>query len=131
MKKSILIILSSFFIVITVNAQISKGSVFLGGSLLFTHISGYSSSGFSIGSQIGTAYNENSIIGISLNYGNGNPYNAYSSKDYGGGLFLRKYRQLGKNFSLFGNGQLSYVVFKISTLAILLMFKQQNNPLIA
>jgi hypothetical protein len=115
MKKSILITLCSFVLALSVNAQISKGSVFLGGSLFFTHTSDYSGPGFGISPQIGTVYNENSIVGISLNYANSDPSTGYNFKNYGGGLFLRKYRQLGKNFYFFGDARLSYLFSKTTT----------------
>ena len=111
MKKSILIVLSSFFIAITVNAQISKGSVFLGGSLTFISASGTKPVLY-ISPALGKVSSDNTVIGVLINYTSGSPYSNYSFSNYGGGFFARKYKPLGKSLYLFGQGQLTYNLIK-------------------
>lgn len=111
-----LFISASFF----ASAQISKGSTLLGGGVNYSNVKSDNSginevkqSNTSIILSAGKAVKENTIVGGSLSYGtfntktnNNNPPSESSS--YGAGIFMRKYRTLGKNFYLFGQGDLSY-----------------------
>ena len=100
------------------NAQISKGSVLLGGSLNFnsnkseepTYESKQKSVGFT--PVIGLAIKPNTILGIQFGYGhysydfpsNLYPYPDQKNSSYSSEAFLRKYFPLGKNFYAFGQG---------------------------
>ena len=117
MKKSLLFSVAAILFASMVNAQISKGSVFIGGQ-----ISGFSSknnngsvtqkqSNFYISPAVGIAIKQNLIAGIDVTYSRsindygsgGNPVNTY-----GGGIFLRKYVPLSMRFNFFIQGRLGY-----------------------
>jgi hypothetical protein len=118
MKKILLSTIISATISFVANAQISKGSVLLGGGLNISKIKSENSTppspetnqtNFSINPAIGIAIKENLVFGVLLSYGNsentyGSPSqvqeNDYSS--YGGGVFLRRYLVLGKDFMPLG-----------------------------
>jgi hypothetical protein len=119
--KAILLTIAAFLsLVISTNAQISKGSVLLGGSLslesskttnvgILPETSEYNS--FSFSPSIGKAIAENKIVGVGLYYGHGGNENSGQSKvvrnDYGGFVYYRKYLTLGKGFFLFGQSTFS------------------------
>jgi outer membrane immunogenic protein len=104
------------------NAQIVKGSTFLGGSLSFggssskdqnTSTQEAKSSGWSIGPQIGKAIATNKVVGLFLNYsysnyesGSGAQLQQRPSSTYGGGIFYRRYYPLPSGFYLFGEASL-------------------------
>lgn len=124
MKKVLFFTLIAFGVSSISNAQISKGSILLGGGLNVSKIKSENSTppspetnqtNFTVNPAIGIAIKENLVFGALLSYGNsentyGSPSQAqendYSS--YGGGFFLRKYLVLGKGFYAFGQGDLSY-----------------------
>ncbi|MEJ0083283.1 MAG: hypothetical protein WDM78_20555 [Puia sp.] len=65
----------------------------------------------------GKAVNENTVVGINLSYlpssstnsvTNGTPAFKYQNTGYAAGIFFRKYKSLGKEFFLFGQGSASY-----------------------
>ncbi|HUC79883.1 MAG TPA: outer membrane beta-barrel protein [Flavisolibacter sp.] len=116
-------------------AQISKGSNFLGGSVGYYNMESEDTnpqvpnlyretkqSRFSILPQIGIAIKENQVFGVSLNY-TSNRYeqenNVGISKAkgslYGGGIFYRRYFPIAQRFLLFGNGDLGVVFDKGET----------------
>ncbi len=123
MKSKIAILLISFFSCsLLVNAQIKKGSILLGGQINFSHssleqpIQGYKqkvNSG-NISLSGGKAINDNSVIGLNLQFGSSNNYysGAPSTKQkftsYGAGIFYRKYKTLAKDFYFFLEGGLNY-----------------------
>ncbi len=105
------------------NAQITKGSTFLGGSLSvlsdkseFTPNTNLENkiTNWSIRPQIGKAISENKIAGIFLNFGRSKyiqtvaPASSTESinSTYGGGFFYRRYYPLNKRFFLFGDAGL-------------------------
>src|ERR1700759_5458109 len=113
-----------------VNAQFKKNDVLLGSQLSYSYNSsstivpsGYYNSSDqkmnygNITISLGKSLNENTIVGIDLSYipsssnsylGNGpSPVN-YQSNGYSAGIFFRKYKSLGKDFFLFGQGTASY-----------------------
>ena len=104
---------------LTSSAQITKGSVLLGGGISGgknksesnNQESQYSS--FSISPAIGLAVKENTVMGLRLSYAqsnseaDNNPYKQEQS-GYSGGIFYRKYMPLGKKFYLFGEGVAYY-----------------------
>jgi hypothetical protein len=108
----------------TASAQFSKGSVLLGGTLAFSgNTSNNSSYDQNVHSgyfniSLGKAVEENTVIGININY---QPYNTnsyyyngnqqpwpYSNNGYGAGIFYRKYKSLGKEFYIFGEAGAGY-----------------------
>ena len=122
-----LIILSLSF---SARAQFNKGSILLGGQLSYTYNS-YSdvnptnpfnndqktnTANFYI--SIGKAITENTVFGINLNY---SPYSVsnysygiysplkYSNNSFGIGIYYRKYKNLGKDFFLFGEANALYI----------------------
>jgi hypothetical protein len=72
---------------------------------------------------VGIAFKENSVLGFSASYYHAN-YEYDASVSYGtridqgaalgAGIFMRKYKGLGKNFYLFGNGSLNFSGGKIN-----------------
>jgi hypothetical protein len=108
----------------TASAQFSKGTVLLGGTLAF---SGSTSNNYSNDQNVHTGYfnislgkavQENTVIGISINYqpyytnnyyyNNNQPAFPYSNNGYGAGIFYRKYKNLGKEFYIFGEAGAGY-----------------------
>src|SRR5436305_2101488 len=118
MKKNLLFIIVVLFNSLSSFAQINKGSVFLGGNIGVsqnkpdTLTNAFLS--YYIDPQVGIAIKENTIIGVILLYGKSDYNSNASSNNYGGGFFLRKYKQLGKYFYLFGQGQAIFSYYKIS-----------------
>ncbi len=122
MKKfTFLFFTGSFIFTLTVNAQIKKGSLFLGGdiggSTQTTKRNGTkvsSQDGLTISPVFGKAIKENLIlggdIGFNLYENNNNPssttFSGQKNNSYGAGIFLRKYKPIGKsNFSMFLQGR--------------------------
>ena len=102
-------------------AQITKGSVYLGGSIgasTTTQESSLSttegkSKGFSINPTIGTAVKNNLIAGVNLNYSHGKTEHFLNNQDverngYGGGFFLRKYFPVANRLNVFRESGLNY-----------------------
>lgn len=103
-------------------AQIKKNSILLGGDFSYsTNNSQYLNNKSEVsygylGIAIGKAFKQNSVIGISAsasptlhsNYINGNDTFQIKNNNYSAGLFYRVYKQLGKDFYLFGNADASY-----------------------
>jgi len=124
MKSKITILLISFFsFSLLANAQITKGSILLGGQVNFSHTSikyppiqddDQITNAGSISLSGGKAINENSVIGLNLKFGYSNAYfrvipsqrQKYTS--YGAGIFYRKYKTLAKDFYFFLEGGLDY-----------------------
>ncbi|HEV7333432.1 MAG TPA: outer membrane beta-barrel protein [Flavisolibacter sp.] len=122
MKKSLLIALAcSFLFSLTVSAQITKGSVLLGGGI--SGGKGKSegnngegkSSGFSVYPAFGVAVKDNVVIGLRLSYANSsseysdpNNQNSQDNENYGAGIFYRRYLSLSQKFFLFGEGAVYY-----------------------
>ncbi len=124
MKKKILLFTASLLIVcfLQSSAQITKGSVFLGGQIGFNSqtttstivgMSPQKNNGFYISPAIGFAMKDNLVIGFDVTYSHS--YNTNNSINYpydqtnnmfGAGVFLRRYIPLGKGFYVFGQGRL-------------------------
>jgi hypothetical protein len=123
MKKfTLLSIVATLFFTITIQAQIKKGSVFLGGDLggstQKTKKDGLTTNnqnGLNISPVFGKAIKENLILGADIgfglyenNYSALNPSTDQRSNSYHAGVFLRKYKAIGKSgFSAFLQGKLS------------------------
>src|SRR5215213_1376453 len=118
MKKSILLLSLSFYFFSSVNAQITKGSIFLGGDIGASTQKSESmsvlnkQSGFSISPVVGKAIRENLVFGIELSYAfSKTQYTDQEQKinSYGSGIFLRKYKPIGKSgFYIFLHGRAAY-----------------------
>ena len=119
MKRVLLLTATSLCIAAISNAQITKGSKLLG----VDFSAGYNKSGeepnenkqshFYFNPSLGIAVKENSVLGFRVNYGHGKMTSGTSSPerkttDYGAGIFLRRYLQLGKKVYLFGEGAADY-----------------------
>ncbi len=124
MQKIFYLFIVFIFASLVSSAQISRGSVLLGGDLSFgsqkgnttsTNLNDYSSSNFIFAPSIGKAIKDNLVLGGMLTYGHqqnsndqGGGNNSKSTGDtYGLGVFLRKYFPLGKGFSFFTEAQLA------------------------
>jgi hypothetical protein len=103
------------------NAQISRNSTLLGGSLTYTNsFSEYENLGdnktnlLGLGISLGHAYKENRVIGINANYRHSKsvfntiPGEKITGKEdvYEFGPFYRLYKSLGSKFNLFGQAEL-------------------------
>ena len=121
MKRKLL--LSFFIATITCTlsqAQIKKGSIFLGGNVSFSTTKEKREAPLNDGKYTdvtiypawGKALKDNLIVGVDILYSfhESNPYDPTGqSSNYiaiGAGLFIRKYAPLGKGFYLFGQGRL-------------------------
>jgi hypothetical protein len=117
MKKILTLpVLSLLFSVSILHAQISKGSLFLGGNFNFysSHNSaddnsaGYKQDVFSFSPVTGIVIKDDLVLGVGLSYSHtkysqgpaATPDNQ-KSNGYGGTVFLRKYKTLGRNFYFF------------------------------
>lgn len=112
----------SLTITLTATAQVNKGAIFLGGNIGFSHYKiDYGSSNADtktnsvlIAPVFGIAMKNNLVAGVTANFGSSatkevNTPNSAESRSnmYGAGLFLRKYKAIGKSgFSLFAQGNL-------------------------
>ncbi|HXR85269.1 MAG TPA: hypothetical protein VN722_13230 [Hanamia sp.] len=120
MKTKILLsLVILFFAVVTVNAQITEGRYFLGGSIGFsTSNSKNSQSADGQGNslytniQLGKVIKDNTVAGVLLSYGysNNGLSNVISTKvtRYGAGVFYRKYKTIAKDFYFFGEADALY-----------------------
>jgi hypothetical protein len=117
--KKLYLFLPLLFIVLLSQAQISKGTIVLGGNLGYTQQN--SSSGTSpsnavkstdldINPSFGKAIKDNLVLGFDVTYGNTTLSQDQSfndkSNDFGAGFFVRKYKPLGNGFYLFGQSRL-------------------------
>jgi hypothetical protein len=120
MRKSILFIAAIVFIHNCAHAQIKKGSVFLGGSFGITtqkieianSTNIQKNQAFNINPSAGIAFRQNTILGLGLLYTRSlnkvEPTLKQETKSYGISAFIRKYKMLGNNFYIFGDGSISY-----------------------
>lgn len=121
-EKNLLLLYSISLCTLFASAQITKGSVLLGGGLSFgtskTEFTNNESkqTNYSIGFSAGVAVKQNTIVGGNINFGGSNSKNSNGNtsvtspknNNYGAGVFLRKYMPLGKSFYLYGQGGLGY-----------------------
>jgi hypothetical protein len=117
MKRHLLLAISFLAIVSVSNAQITKGTVLLGGSAgASTYTTKAFSAkekerGFTVSPSAGFTVKDNHVLGISLTYGHSTKKlsDVQSRNDqFGGSLFYRRYLPLGRNFYFFGNGDARY-----------------------
>lgn len=121
MRKLLLLTTALTAIAITTQAQITKGSVLLGGNISAAtnkqtysgNTNEYTQRTFNITPSIGFVTADNKVWGFSLTYGhtssksNSTP-DDYNYNGYGGGVFHRRYATLGKGFYLFGEANAGY-----------------------
>src|SRR5450432_360457 len=99
------------------NAQITKGSILLGGNIGFSTQTYNSNSPneqkstfLSFIPTCGWAVKDNMVLGFDLDYGyqssNYPGSEKSTSNTYGAGIFLRNYKNLGGKFYIFGQGSL-------------------------
>jgi hypothetical protein len=102
------------------HAQISKGMIMLGGNLSYDKSSFTSSSlpgttpvkstDLGLNPSFGKAIKDNLVLGFDVTYGHstGTPSLGYSENgnNFGGGVFIRKYKPLGNGFYLFGQSRI-------------------------
>ncbi len=116
MKRKFLLFIVLFSIVFSRSyAQISKGSIFLGGQINFTSysISGMNSqksNSFTFSPAIGKAIKDNMVVGVDITYahvqGDQDTVPLNETTDvFGAGVFMRRYVPLGKGFYVFGQGR--------------------------
>ena len=121
MTRILLAGLLAFLLTTTANAQVTKGSVLLGGQLSYNN-NDYTSNDQHVSYGVfnisaGKAISENTVFGVNLTYSPAwvkNYYNygvgplKYTSNGYGIGIFYRKYKGLGKEFYFFGEAGAGY-----------------------
>jgi hypothetical protein len=129
MTRILLTIAIVFSFSLVASAQFKKNDFLIGGQLSYSYNSSSSDlpSGYYPGSDqkmnngnitisLGKALNETTVGGINLSYlpssSTNNVYNSnplYSKNNgYAAGVFFRKYKNLGKDFFLFGQADASY-----------------------
>lgn len=101
------------------HAQITKGTISIGGNLGFNSITAKDEFGnntsktnagsFSISPSIGKAWKENTVTGINASFGASKTSitNKYDNKNALLGVFVRKYIPLGKGFYIYGQGSVA------------------------
>jgi hypothetical protein len=120
MRKIILAIFIISMFVCSANAQIKKGSIFLGGdiggSTQKTKTDGVTSdkqSGINISPVIGKAIKENLVLGINAGVTIYHAENTTNTSSYSAGVFLRKYKNIGNGgFYIFVQGGLNGAYYK-------------------
>jgi len=96
------------------NAQIEKGTTLIGGNISFVSKSDTTkTNGGFANLKAGRAFSENVVWGIFGIFGHSSTRSRYSSyhmkgRTYGGGVFNRLYKPLGKGFNLYGETSLLY-----------------------
>ena len=130
MTRTLLILVLFISSSLIVNAQFKKNDILLGGQLSYSYNSNtftqpnasYPNSDQKMNSgnitiSVGKALNENTVVGIDLSYLPSSTTNyqnygpnllKYQNNGYGVGIFFRKYKSLGKEFYLFGQGSATY-----------------------
>jgi hypothetical protein len=111
------LLLTCFFVIAfsSMNAQIKKGSVLIGGSLYFQtqkyEGAQQRATALGVSPAIGKAIRDNLISGVELRFSttdnHSSPNMFVHNKSIGAGYFLRKYANLGKSFYLFGQAGVS------------------------
>lgn len=111
-RTSTLLAMAVFCTTQAAHAQIPTGSTLIGGNIGLVTYSSKDDNGnklnkntsFNISPSFGNAYKTNRIVGVNLSYSHNK---SLSSNSYGGGVFLRQYKNIGKDFYLFGDESLN------------------------
>jgi hypothetical protein len=114
--KSTLLLCLILMIAVISKAQINKGASALGGNIHFATGSSKGDNGFKenstdvlISPSFMMFHSQNHAIGINLNFGYlKNSYFGQKVNSYGAGVFLRQYKNLGKNFYVFAQEALNF-----------------------
>lgn len=120
MKKFILLPIIVFAFILSVNAQIKKGSIFLGGDINGSvqktksgNVTTNKQSGINISPVLGKASKENLIVGTNVSVGLSDNNSQYKTNFYGLGVFVRKYKNIGTSgFYVFAQGGLNGIYSK-------------------
>ena len=123
-QKFLLSILFACTLVISTNAQINKGSVWLGGNLSYGQSKtdndidpDYKTHSFSIAPGIGKAVKDNLIVGMRINYQYSKSTTGTNYSDesqYGGSIFVRRYLPVISRLYVFGEGSVGANHFRSS-----------------
>ena len=117
MKNKFTLLTACFLIsFMAANAQFTTGKYLIGGYLSFQTENGkdldYKNDGAVVNLSFGKVIKENTVVGINLSYGQTSydyvGSHIQKSKQYGAGVFYRKYKTLSKDFHLFGEAGLDY-----------------------
>lgn len=118
MKKCLLLSIAAIVLASFANAQITKGSLFIGGQISgYTNKNGTGSSSqtqssFYVSPSVGTAIRQNLVLGVDLLYGHSKNENGLNpdtkGNAFGGGVFLRKYVPIVNKFYFFLQGRAGY-----------------------
>lgn len=125
MERFTLLTIAIFLFASITKAQITKGSIYLGGSIGASHVKqevdnstteGKRSS-ILINPAVGIAVKDNLIVGIDFDYSNSSSkkflnYGDYKTTDWATGIFIRKYVPLVKRLYFFGQSNLNYNHYK-------------------
>jgi hypothetical protein len=122
--KKIIVFAGLLFIVVSSKAQISKGSIYLGGAISYANskedFDGTAPDGkikaLSINPAVGIAIKENLVVGLNLNYisfetSNYQGMYEIDGDGFGAGLFARKYFPVAKRFFVFGEANAGFSGF--------------------
>jgi hypothetical protein len=112
MKRLLPLVLLLLFVSAVTNAQITKGSLLLGGSLYASHSiirnpgpdNNAKSSSLGINPSIGIAIQKNMILGFGFTASkskSGNDTFNKLNEEWGGNVYMRNYFPIGNNFNLF------------------------------
>lgn len=116
MKRTIFITLASIALASSSNAQVTKGTVLLGGNL-GTSLNKSDSeprsqyTSYHLNPSLGFTIKDNHVLGFDVAFGHTNStyQQVRDERDtYYAGLFYRRYLTLGKGFYLFGQGNAGY-----------------------
>lgn len=120
MKKTLLFVCTFISFATISQAQITKGSILLGGSIglnkgkIQAENSESKSRYLNFNPTVGIAVKENWVMGITAGFSDTkvepieNYQNERDVESYSGGVFVRRYAALGKKFYLYGNGSITY-----------------------
>jgi hypothetical protein len=116
MKKTSLLLSFIFVLATIANAQIPKGSVWLGGNIEFNHsedeaFPATKQTNLFISPAIGMAFQQNTVYGIQLNYNESKRNSGgieSKNTEMGVGFFLRRYWPIINRLAAFGQLGASY-----------------------
>jgi len=122
MNKYFYLLAAGLLLVYTGRAQVKKGESLLGGNLYFQKVdnnpvtpNNSNATTTIVAPSIGKAMADNLVVGVSPFYGyskwveadGSNPLYTLKQWSYGLTFFVRRYKDLGHNFSIFAEGDLS------------------------
>ena len=118
MKKLLPLTLIAVSISFVTNAQITKGTVLLGGNLSATFQKSDSEprskyTSYTINPSLGFTIKDNHVLGFNAAFGHSNSSYQQTRDErdtYGAGIFYRRYLTLGRGFYLFGQANAGYTL---------------------